>query len=241
MVRWVSLGHAREPGQHVPGEPRPGRQVPGVDQDGRVLFGAVGEKLDQRAVVEVVIAEVVADVDAAEALSHGVADHRTGGFGVLEGHLAERGQPVRGVRGVSQQMRVDRPAPLDGALGFEVVAEQHGGTGQHLDVHAEPVQVGDTLRRVPQGAAHRPVLGGTGHHHAGARSVRGAQPGAVVGAGEQSGFGAPDLREDVGVHVDDGHAPASSSRRVRGRSRSGQSRPGCTAAQWGQVRAAVSA
>ncbi len=233
--------HPRQPGQHVAGVARIGRQVPRVDQYGRVLVRAVGEEFEEGAVVEVAVAKVVADVDAVEAFPHRLGDHRAGRLGVLERHLAQRGQPAGGVRGVPRQMPVDGPAPVGGPCRFQAVAEQQRRAGQHLHVDAEPVEVGDAGGRVPQGAAHRPVLGGPGHHHSGVGAVRGAQPRAVLKTGDPARLGAADLGEDVRVDVDDGHAPPASSRRVRGRSCSGQSLPGWRAPQRPQVRAAVSA
>ena len=67
----------------------------GWTNTGRPGRGAVLQEGDDAGVVEIAVADVVADLDAAMAAGKAAIELGAGGVGVLQRHLAERQQPVR--------------------------------------------------------------------------------------------------------------------------------------------------
>ena len=95
--RQVGLGgHAGQPVGHPPVQPRPGRHVPRVHEDRRARPArSAGGTCTIAGVVEVAVADVVADLDADVPGGQAAVQLGAGRVRVLQRHLAERHQPVR--------------------------------------------------------------------------------------------------------------------------------------------------
>ena len=220
--RQVGLrGHAYQPLEHVLRHALARHHVPRVHEHRDVFVGAVVEESHEPGIVEVAVADMVADVHPDVARVPGPADLGARGIDVLERRLAERSEAGRIVGAHLRRPVVDEPRPRNGRGHRRVVAEQDRCRGDHLDGHTVLVHRGQAGRRIPQRRSDRPELGVGDHDEAGAVAVV-AQPRRVVLA-EEGTIGPGDLGKEVRVYVDL------------------HDLPGCTAPQFEHVRASVSA
>jgi len=118
------------------------------------------EERDDARVVEIAVADVVADLDPAVPGRHGPVELAAGGVGVLQRHLAERDEPVRRLRGDLQREVVEDRGGARGGVRGLVVGEEDRGGGEHLPVDAAPVHRREPHVGVPRvvgDAAERPL------------------------------------------------------------------------------------
>jgi hypothetical protein len=161
------------------------------------------EERDDARVVEVAVADVVADLDAAVPGLDGPVELAAGGVGVLQRHLAERDEPLRCLgRDLQREVVEDRRGGGGGVRGL-VVGEEDGGGGEHLPVDAVAVHRREPHVGVPRvvgDAAERPVAQ---HDRRLGRPVD-PQRRLVARAGQRG----PPVGHVVGVDVGDGvHTP----------------------------------
>ena len=237
VQRQLGLGrHGHRPPEHPLLEPAPTEHVPRVDEDGRAQRRAVAEERDQAVVVEVAIADVVADLHALHPGSHRPLQLPAGQVGVLQRHLADRDQPPAAASAQLQQCVVEDAGALHRLLGGAAVGEQHRGRRDHLHVDAVAVHVGKAHGGIPAGRRDRAERRAAEHHRRFVRTVT-AQPRPIRRA-EALGEVGPRLGEEVGVEVDDGHTASCAGSASAASGGSGSApRPGWTHPQPGQVRA----
>ena len=212
-------GHADQPLGHP--APQPGRvgQVPRVDEHRRAHRRAVLEERDDALVVEVAVADVVADLDARVSGGQAPVQLRAGGVGVLQGNLAERDEPLRRTGTDLQGEVVEDPGDLRGVRPAVLVAEEHRRRRHHLLGDPVGVHVRDPHGRVPAVALDPAELPRAHHDHRVPFGVD-PQPGRV-GPGQLR----PASGNVVAVHVDSGFHGVD------------QPLPGCSVPHCGQVRA----
>ena len=212
-------GHSGQPAGHPAFQAGAFRHVPGVDEDRRAHRRAVLQELRDAGVVQVAVADVVADLDARVARRQAPVQLRAGRVRVLQRHLAERDQPVVAA-GDRQGQVVEDAGEFDRLVGRAVVAEEDRGRRDHLPVDAVGVHVALAQGRVPAGGVDAAELAVADHDDRLAFRLH-PQPGPAVAAAGR-GEVRPALGYDVGVHVDHrGHQPL----------------PRCTSPQLPQVRA----
>ncbi len=196
-------GHAGQPLRHPAVQARRVRHVPGVDEHRRADVRAVLEEHHHARGVQVLVADVVADLDAHMAGRQTPVEFAAGRLRVLERHLGERQQPAGRRRADVQGQVVEDAGDLQRLRAGAAVGEEDRGGGDHLDV--DPVG-----RHVRQPHLGVPAVGADpaellrAHHDHGVPLALDAQRGPVRAARLRAEIG-PAARHVVGVDVDDAH------------------------------------
>ena len=118
----------------------------------------MGEERDEAVVVEVAVADVVADLHAPHAVGEAALELLAGEVGVLQRHLADRHEPPVAGGAQLEQRVVEDAGALHRLLGRAAVGEQHRRGRDDLHVDAVAVHVGQAHGGVPAGRRDRPEL-----------------------------------------------------------------------------------
>lgn len=224
--------HRHQPRQHPLFHAWRAHHVPRVHQYGNAFVGAVDEEGDQAFVVEVAVAEVVADLHADMASSLGARGFAAGRVDILQRHLGQRLEPRGAVRAEFQRVVVHALRPGHRDVCRIAVAEHHGRGAHELDVDAAAVHFLDAARGVPQRGVDRAEWLVAGHDHGRVRAI-GLQPGRGDGV-KRRGLLAGDGREEVAVDIHYAVGAHSGSLLA-----GAEARPGCTVPHCPQRRSAA--
>ncbi len=132
---------------------------------------------------------------------------RTASAGACSGKRAQAHEAPGRAGARTGQVVVEEARHLGAVLGLRPVGEHHRDGGEHLDVHARAVTVGEPRGRRPEVLLHLAERLPVVLHHAGA-----AGPGVLEA--DEAAVAEPLLpagqlgREEMGVDVDDRHRPS---------------------------------
>ena len=209
--RQVGLrGHAGQPLSHPSVKPRRFRQVPRVDEYRHADRGAVLQEGDDACVIEVAVADVVADLDAEVAVHLASLDLPACGVGVLEGYLSKGKEPL-GCGGTDLEREIVEDATYLVSLDrIPPVAEEHRRRGDDLHIDAVGIHVCQPAFGIPAVGFDATKLARAEHDH---RVMLGfdSQPRPLATCRHLIGRGEvwPAVRNVVGVNVDgEAHGPA---------------------------------
>ena len=195
---------------------------------------------DDACVIEVAVADVVADLDAEVAVHLASLDLPACGVGVLEGYLSKGKEPL-GCGGTDLEREiVEDAAHLFSLDRIPAVAEEHRRRGDDLHIDAVGIHVCQPPLGIPAVGFDATKLVRAEHDRRVALGVD-AEPRPLAFCRRLIGRGEvwPAVRNVVGMNVDgEAHGPAGW---CRGAGHGlGHPRPGCTAAHRPQVRRPVS-
>ncbi len=125
-------GHADGPRHHVFRHALRGHHVPGMNEHGGALVRAMVEERDDSRVVEILVADVIADLHAEMPGAHAASEFGAGSVNILQRHLAERAQSSFAASAEFQRRVVKNASAIQRLLRFAVVGKKHGRGGNDL-------------------------------------------------------------------------------------------------------------
>ena len=133
--------HGDRPRHHVIRHAILRHHVPGMHQHRSTDVGTVVQESNDAGIVEVLRADMVADLYANVPGLHASAHLGAGGIDVLQRHLTKRLEAAIGATAHFQRSIVEDARNFQRLLRRPVVRKQHRRCGDHLQVYALPVKV----------------------------------------------------------------------------------------------------
>src|SRR6476659_8589072 len=134
-----------------------------MDEDGHTLAGTVLQEGHDAFVVEVAVADVVADLNSHMTVADTAIKLGARLIGVLERYLAEREQPGVRCRDLQPEV-VEDPGDRRRFDGVSMVGEAHGCRRHYLETDIVDVHISETKLRVPRVGGDSPKLLGAQHN-----------------------------------------------------------------------------
>ena len=118
-------GHADGPGHHVFRHALRRQHVPRMHQHGRAFIRAMMQKRHDAGIVEIFLANMVADLHAEMARPHASRKFLACGIDILQRNLAQRLQPAFALRAKLQRGVIEQVRAIERMFNGTIVGKQH--------------------------------------------------------------------------------------------------------------------
>jgi hypothetical protein len=126
-----------------------GHHVPGMDEYGGAFVSAMVEEREDSRVIEIFIADVIADLHAEMPRTHAAGEFGAGGVNILQRNLAERAQPSFAASADFERRIIKHVGAIQRVPRFAVVGKKNGRSGNNLMIYVVTIHLLEADIRIP--------------------------------------------------------------------------------------------